>query len=183
MTSPRKPTILKLLNGSARHDPGRISQREPKPRSGRPVMPADMSDAAKKVWRRVMRNFAASGVITPADEGIFRAYCESIDRLVGATRLIDTSGPLVIDRRHGQMLIKNPLHQIVRDEATLSRLLARELGLTPSSRAGLEVGDDLGADDTARWLLDQPGPLPPLPRPAGKRRKRNRGPITEGEQR
>ena len=36
-------------------------------------------------------------------------------------------------------LIKNPLHQIVRDNAALVLSLARELGLTPSARSGLRA--------------------------------------------
>jgi phage terminase small subunit len=50
-------------------------------------------------------------------------------------------------------LVKNPLHQIVRDNAILQRAFARELGLTPSARTGLAVGMDSDPDDPlAAWL-------------------------------
>ena len=52
-------------------------------------------------------------------------------------------------RRDGE-LVKNPLHQVVRDNADEVRLFARELGLSPSARAGLRVepGATLGATST-----------------------------------
>jgi phage terminase small subunit len=41
------------------------------------------------------------------------------------------------------LLVKNPLHQIVRDNADAIKKYARELGLTPAARVGLrgEIGD------------------------------------------
>jgi phage terminase small subunit len=39
----------------------------------------------------------------------------------------------------GGHLAKNPLHQVVRDNADHVRLLARELGLSPASRASLQL--------------------------------------------
>jgi len=45
--------------------------------------------------------------------------------------------PLLV-KRDGE-LVKNPLHQVVRDNQDAVRLFARELGLSPSARAGLHV--------------------------------------------
>ena len=57
--------------------------------------------------------------------------------------------------------MKNPLHQIVRDDAELMRSLARELGLTPSARTGLTGGTMLtrreSLEDEADRLI---GPNP-----------------------
>ena len=46
-------------------------------------------------------------------------------------------------RRDGG-LVKNPLHQVIRDGSDQIRLFARELGLSPSARAGLHVESDHG---------------------------------------
>jgi phage terminase small subunit len=53
--------------------------------------------------------------------------------------------------------VKNPLHQIVRDNAILLRAFARELGLTPSARTGL-TGTFGEADDDPleAWLRRGP---------------------------
>jgi len=148
------PTKLKLLHGERR--PSRLNQTEPQPRPSRPRLPADLGPAAKVVWRRVLRELGATGIITGADTDILRAYCEAVARSETAARLLDQSGPLVrasgTGARRGE-LVKNPLHQVVRDNALLLRALARELGLTPSARTALHApGEPDGGDEVDRWL-------------------------------
>jgi phage terminase small subunit len=58
--------------------------------------------------------------------------------------------------RHAGGLVKNPLHQVVRDDGEQIRLFARELGLSPSARAGLRVEPEHGFD-----LIDPVLGLPP----------------------
>src|SRR4051794_31569557 len=123
----RTPVKLKLLRGETR--PSRLNRAEPRPASNRPKMPADLTTAAAHVWRKVMRDMSATGVITAADAEILRAYCEAAARYHFAGRMLEQSGPLV--RGQKGELVKNPLHQIVRDNVVLLRALARELGLTP----------------------------------------------------
>jgi P27 family predicted phage terminase small subunit len=99
-------------------------------------MPDGMSAAAQAVWRRVLRDYGPTGVITNVDADGLRAYCEAVDRYTVAAQALAASGPLVRGARAGE-LIKNPLHQIVRDNADLMRAWARELGLSPAARVGL----------------------------------------------
>jgi P27 family predicted phage terminase small subunit len=99
-------------------------------------MPQAMDEIARQVWRRVMREMGAAGVITGADLDILRCYCEAVSRYVEAQQLYAQASPLLKDRGH---LVKNPLHQIVRDSADQVRLLARELGLSPAARANLQL--------------------------------------------
>ena len=106
-------------------------------------MPDDLSEAAATVWQRVLRAYGATGVITEADADGLRAYCEAVVRYVHAQKALEASGPLVRDA-HRSGLVKNPLHQIVRDNADLMRAWARELGLTPAARVGLR-GEPLAA--------------------------------------
>jgi phage terminase small subunit len=61
----------------------------------------------------------------------------------------------VTDRPKAQgriLLVKNPLHQIVRDNAMLIRLFGRELGFLPSAREGLRVRDDEARDPLDEWI-------------------------------
>lgn len=148
MAPPRTPTKLKLLRGETR--PARLNHREPQPRGGRPRMPPDMSASAKMVWRRVLREMGATGVITPADGDVLRAYCEAASRYVYAATTLERVGPLV--RGQKGELVKNPLHQVVRDNAVLLRGFARELGLTPAARAGLTGHGHDEADPFADFL-------------------------------
>jgi P27 family predicted phage terminase small subunit len=68
---------------------------------------------------------------------VLRLYCDAVVRYNEAAALLEKSGPLVRGVRAGE-LVKNPLHQVVRDNATLVRTLAGDLGLSPSSRVGLK---------------------------------------------
>ena len=148
MARPATPTKLKLLRGETR--PSRLNRSEPKPRSNRPRMPLDMAPAATATWRRVMRDMGATGVITSADADVLRAYCESVARYQYAAGMLQQSGPLVRGQR-GE-LVKNPLHQVVRDNVVLVRALARELGLTPAARTVLRGSEAEERDPFADFL-------------------------------
>ncbi len=143
------PTALKVLHGERR--PSLLNRAAPKPRSNRPTMPLDMSAEAKTVWRRIMRDFGAKGILTAVDADSFRAYCEAVVRYVQAARTLEASGPLVRGARTGE-LVKNPLHQIARDNAILMRAFARELGFLPAAREGLTVRESVAADPLAEWM-------------------------------
>ena len=130
------PTKVKLLHGETR--PSRLNRHEPMPSPDAPKMPTDMDAEAKVVWRRVLRDMRYTGVIRAADADILRCYCEAVSRYAGAARLYAQSGPIVRGR-HGGELVKNPLHQVARDNADEIRQFARELGLSPSARVGLRI--------------------------------------------
>jgi P27 family predicted phage terminase small subunit len=137
------PTKVKLLHGETR--PSRVNYREPIPSSGLPRMPGDMDPEAKRVWRRIIRTMGDTGVIRAVDQDVLRCYCESVSRYIQAMRLY--SGPLLKSDRGP---VRNPLHQIVRENSDAVRQFARELGLSPSSRSGLlsaqeNPGDSFGA--------------------------------------
>jgi P27 family predicted phage terminase small subunit len=105
-------------------------------------MPADMDDRAKAIWRRIVRD-SAEGVIRSIDADVLRIHCESVARYEQAARVYAQSGPL-LNTRAG--IVKNPVHQVVRDWGETTMRTARELGLTPSARAGLQVDSDHGFD-------------------------------------
>jgi P27 family predicted phage terminase small subunit len=128
------PTALKLLRGERKRD--RLNPDEPEPADNDPRMPADLPAPARRVWRRVMAEMGAAGVIRAADADVLRVYCECVARYEEASVLLARSSPLIRGARTGE-LVKNPLHQIVRDLGDQVRVLARELGLSPSARAGL----------------------------------------------
>lgn len=147
------PTALKVLRGETR--PSRLDRSEPQPRAGRPRLPPDLGPAATTVWRRVLREMGATGVITAVDADVLRIYCESVARYLYAAGMLEASGPLITaggtGARRGE-LVKNPLHQVVRDNAVLVRALARELGLTPAARVGLRGRDQAERDPFADFL-------------------------------
>lgn len=129
------PTALKVVRGTRKD---RINTDEPKVDPSPPEMPEGMDAASQKVWNRVLKATQPAGMITRADQDMLRVHCEAVARYEAAARLLASSSPLVQGARTGD-LIKNPLHQIVRDNATLMIATSRELGLTPSARSGLRA--------------------------------------------
>jgi P27 family predicted phage terminase small subunit len=123
------PAKLRMLHGESR--PSQIGHSTAQPADRPPVMPASLSPAAKVVWNQVLAD-QAPGIIRAAHAPLLRIYCDAVVRYEEATLLLAGSGLLF--KRRGD-LVKNPLHQIVREAADQVRLAARELGLTPSSVA------------------------------------------------
>ena len=129
------PTALKRLRGETR--PSRLNDREPLPRRTVPRPPTDLDPAAKLIWRRTVREMPA-GMITAVDADALACYCEAVMRYRQAASLLARSAPLIRGARTGD-LIANPLDRVTRGWADQIRLFARELGLTPSARAGLRM--------------------------------------------
>lgn len=142
------PAKLRVLRGN----PGRRPIPDaPEPTAGLPVVPDGMSDESKAVWERLIRDYGHTGVLTGVDGDALRVYCEAVVRYEYAAAMLEKSGPLVKGARSGE-LVKNPLHQVVRDNADLIRAFARELGFTPSARSALaDVKQKPAEDPLEKW--------------------------------
>lgn len=135
-----------LARGETR--PSRLNGMEPLPRAAGPRLPPGLDDRARALWRSVLRDLGASGIISAVDGPILRAYCEAVAAYERDVALLTSSGPLINGAR-GRELVANPLHRIVRDDRDAVRLLARELGLSPAARANLRISpaaDGAGID-------------------------------------
>lgn len=145
----RDPVALSVLKGGAQAERATTTARvadEP------PVAPGYLSPEGLLVWERVMAGVLAARTIKSVDADVLGAYCEAVARHAEAARILRNAGPLVKGRRDGEF-VKNPLHQIVRDNVLLMRALARELGLTPAARAGIEIpGDNRDGEGAERFL-------------------------------
>ena len=142
------PTQLKVLHGEKRAE--RLNRAAPKPKGNKPIMPPGMTPEAQKVWRRQTRAMDGLGILTAVDADALRCYCEAVDRMTVASDLFALSSPLIAGRDGN--LVRNPLHQIVRDNAMLIRLFARDLGFLPSAREGLHVNSDKDMDPLEDWM-------------------------------
>jgi len=115
-----------------------------------------MDPVAQKVWRRVMRDMRGTDIILAVDADVLRCYCEAMAFDVQAAEPLARSGPLVTGR--ARELVRNPLQPIVRDHREAVRLFSRELGMSPSARAGLRVEPSAVSGD----IDDVLGPPPRL---------------------
>lgn len=145
------PTKVKLLHGETR--PSRLNLDEPKPPANAPVMPPDLDPAAQAVWERVLRD-QAPGVILAAHADVLRLYCEAVVRYGEASALLGKSGLLLRGAR-GAEVVRNPLVAMVRDSGEQVRVLARELGLTPSSLSGVTAFRSPDQETTADLMTSR----------------------------
>jgi len=134
-----RPTRLKVLDGD--RSALLAEMTEPIPGGGALTPPIDLRPEARAVWERVVDALGHTGVLTSADKDILRLYSEAFARYLDAEAMLAKTGPL-LKGRDGNF-VKNPLHQIVRDNADAVKKYARELGLTPAARVGLrgEIGE------------------------------------------
>lgn len=140
------PTKIKRAQGETR--PSQVNYNEPQPRLRLPAKPDDMDDSAKAVWDAVIAEMGPTEVILAADADVLRCYCEAVSRYVRASTMMAKTGLLI---QRGGEWVKSPLHQVVRDTADQVRLFARELGLSPSARAGLHIA----AASQAAYSIDE----------------------------
>jgi P27 family predicted phage terminase small subunit len=108
-------------------------------------MPRWLSDEAKKVWRRTVKQLAQMGVLYESDGDALAAYCEAVSRHAAASKMVQAEG-ILVEGRNG-LLVKNPAVQVARDAEATIKSFAQEFGLTPSARTRIKVdradGDDL----------------------------------------
>lgn len=144
------PTPLKVLRGS---DKRYIPKNEPQPSAELPVEPTGpMSDGAIDVWDRIVPDLVAKKVATGWDVHALMEMCECIALLQEARASLERDGKTIVEiKANGLDSVKlNPMWRVYCDSQKQFIQWAARFGLTPSDRAGLDVGkaepSDSGAD-------------------------------------
>jgi phage terminase small subunit len=84
----RTPTALKVLNGSAAHDPQRLNPNEPKvaPLTVLPEPPFPVTNPwAKEAWERIGQQAISLGVLTAADLDTLALAVSALGEYLDAT--------------------------------------------------------------------------------------------------
>ena len=138
---PRKPTALKIVTGTFRHD--RSNAHEPQPKRKRPAMPPDLSAGAKKAWRHFAKLLNDLGVLTAADLETART---ALAARPGLTYENVTAAGGVTHRAYPEVAL-------VRDaERRVHRWLAA-FGMTPADRTRVSVVENKNEDPAAARFL------------------------------
>jgi P27 family predicted phage terminase small subunit len=137
-----KPTHLKVLTGNPGNRP--LPENEPEPAKGEPKMPSWLKGRARAAWKEMVPELARIGLLTIVDGHALAVYCEAWATYVEASEIVRAEGILIESYRGGKA--KNPAAQIMRDSADLMMKVGGQYGLTPATRARLQVPDD-GKDD------------------------------------
>lgn len=159
MPGPRpKPTAVKRAEGN----PGKraLNDAEPQPKAARPKIPAHLTRAERYQWARVMRIMFPTGVITEAEADLLAVYCQAYARWVEASEQLRpvvgvdgfrTGGLIVLNAAGTPM--RNPLLKVIDDAERTMMRCQTELGMSPSARARLSVGAQVG--DALDRFLDE----------------------------
>lgn len=153
-----KPTALKVLQGNPGKRP--LNRNEPKPTPTAPGCPTWLSPEAKAEWRRVVPELDRIGMLTRVDRAALATYCEVWATFVTAQRDLHENGIrlLAVEQvtEDGTKVyakaIKNPSVLVAKDAAAQVRQFCAEFGLTPSSRARIDLPEPDSEDDLSRLL-------------------------------
>ncbi len=161
MPSPKKPAALRDLEGNPGHRP--INQDEPKPDSSRPQCPTWLDDMAKKEWKLVCGDLHKIGMLARIDKTVLAGYCAAYSRWVTAEKVLIAEGLTITtpqfnkDGTKGTAKIETrPEVKIAHDSLNQVRMFCAEFGLSPSSRAKMQVpGGGDGPEDPMEKALQQ----------------------------
>jgi P27 family predicted phage terminase small subunit len=153
---PPKPAKLKKLEGTYRKDRDAGGQAlEPPP--GVPVRPKWLDKEASAEWDRVVPQLVELKVLTGLDGAALERYCVAHSNWVRAQRDVQKNGPVVKTPFGPQ---KNPNVKLAQDERAAARLLAGELGLSPSARSRVKVPERPPDQDEAEVFFFGGGAQP-----------------------
>jgi P27 family predicted phage terminase small subunit len=128
--------IIELRGGTAHtHKPPR--DQEPQPPTKMPPCPSHLDADAKKEWRRAGKVLNGLGLLTDLDLAVFAGYCAAFSRWKQATTKVSETGMLIKASTGTPMM--NPYLMIASMAFKEMLKAGGELGLSPSSRAGIRV--------------------------------------------
>ncbi len=134
MPNPPKPTALKIMQGSARHDPQRVNKAEPKPTGpAKPPPWLPTKGTARDAWKRLSPILERMRVLTEADAEALALGCLALEEYVTARsdeaswRKADSAW-----KRYGSML--------------------GWFGLTPSARTKVQATTVEEQDPLEQWV-------------------------------
>ena len=138
---PRKPTgLIRAQGGYARDRAG-----EPLIPPGGLGPPEHLSEVATEVWVEAVKALSSvEGLLTRADRNILLRYANCMARYHDGQAILEKEGVLIDGAKNAR--VKHPVIQVVRDASNEALQLEKQMGLTPSARAGLHMSKDPHAD-------------------------------------
>jgi len=152
---PKKPTKLKLIQGTFRKD--RAVENEPQPESvvEIPRPPSYLNKYAKKMWKTLVGELVHKGILTVLDLPALEVCCETY----GQYRLAHEAVFKPIDPETGKRTKRTPAEYMEgRNSQTMPEYVAMtkaftifkgyliEFGLTPASRSRLDIPKERGEE-------------------------------------
>jgi P27 family predicted phage terminase small subunit len=131
MPTPKKPSFLKVVQGTARAD--RTNTDEPQPEIAIPSAPKHLSKEARAEWDRIAPILESMGLIALSDRSSLAMYCQAWGDHVKAENMIRKKG-MVIETPNGSVQV-SPWFSISKNSKLVAHKFLVEFGLTPASRS------------------------------------------------
>jgi P27 family predicted phage terminase small subunit len=134
----RRPSALKLLEGTYRPD---RSRREPRPPAGIPEAPAWLCEQAREIWRELAPALAGMGVLALPDRQALALACDALAEHRAARAVVEREGATYpATTESGATLHRvRPEVGIAADAWRRALRGLSEFGLTPASRGRIDV--------------------------------------------
>jgi P27 family predicted phage terminase small subunit len=123
-------------------------------KKGVPRPPSYLSTEALKVWKRISTDLYKAGLLTWWDRDSFAQYCTSVDLARQAYMHIQQHGMMITaySKQGDEYEVRNPMVTVYKEATSQTRALAREFGLTPSSRSQISIEAPQAERDGAAYL-------------------------------
>jgi len=114
-------------------------KNEPVPPKGPLPCPKDLSPRAKKVWKKLVPQLKAMGIVGACDRNALTRYCELFALWQEYAAFIRAHGPVHKVTKDGQTIgvAEWPQTKALRHLSKLLSGIEREFGMTPGARANL----------------------------------------------
>ncbi|MBX9878849.1 MAG: phage terminase small subunit P27 family [Candidatus Obscuribacterales bacterium] len=119
---------------------------EPKPATGDLSCPSWMPTEGKKEWARIVPELQRLGVATQIDQSQLELYCGAWATWLDAQKKLAKEGAVLM--RPTGSFYANPYVKIAADASKEIQSIAKEFGLTPSSRTRVDAGSTDSEEDS-----------------------------------
>ena len=149
----RKTQAQKELQGTARAD---RSLHRPPVDTVHPKPPAELSNKARVIWRKLCFRMAEDGTLRAKYEGAMAGWCAAWARCREMEAILKKDGPQVLHTGvNGQVnMAKHHLLQPLNMEYKLMRSFQADLGLSPKDAQALDISEPVDEEEDlgARYL-------------------------------
>lgn len=133
----RKTSKTKRLQGEKRPSRLKETAAERAASIGPPRMPAGLSPAVQRLWRRVVPCLIEAGLVNQLDELALVDMFATAVRLAEARAIIEKDGLIIEGYRRSK--VKHPAAQLEREYRNALMSWARLFGLVPAARGRIVV--------------------------------------------
>lgn len=148
----KKPTVLKLMEGTQR--PDRTNEAEPDLDVQSPDMPAWLSPKAKTVWKGLTSILVDMRVLTKADKIALEMVCSTYSDWRDAVAFVNKNGQTYETVTPAGDIMHRPYPQVTIASDSYKRLMAgiQQFGLTPATRSNVSAKDVVSTDPVAEFM-------------------------------